>query len=125
MQSLLNMVVMPIFLILCLDVEFSLHVQDTPDPALVPVPLIPGAVPNADVAQPVSRQEEPGLVFGEYPCRYDCSENLAGYQWARNNGISDADNCDGLSAGFIEGCRVYVEHQTVSVETTKLTTTPT
>ena len=118
MQSLLNMVVMPVFLIVCLDYEFSLHVQDTPGPALASVSPAPDIVPPADVVQLVSGLDTLRLVFGEYPCRYDCSEHLAGYQWAEENGISAADNCDGLSAEFIEGCRVYAENRTVSVAVT-------
>src|SRR5450631_1119350 len=35
------------------------------------------------------------LKFGEYPCTPDCAEHEAGYQWGREHGIRDADNCSG------------------------------
>lgn len=47
--------------------------------------------------------------FHDYPCTEDCSGHEAGYQWAEENGIEDADDCGGKSNSFIEGCEVYVE----------------
>ncbi|MER9104451.1 hypothetical protein NKH95_10915 [Mesorhizobium sp. M0848] len=34
-----------------------------------------------------------------------------GYDWAERNGISDANDCDGNSQSFNEGCQAYVEKQ--------------
>ncbi len=44
-----------------------------------------------------------------YDCTEDCSGHDAGYQWAEDEGIDDADNCDRNSESFIEGCEVYVQ----------------
>ena len=44
-----------------------------------------------------------------YACRSDCSGHRAGYDWARNRGISDANQCTGNSQSFIEGCRAFTE----------------
>jgi hypothetical protein len=50
-------------------------------------------------------------AFGGYPCLVDCSEDKAGYRWAEQRGISDPDDCTGITAAFMEGCRVYAEHR--------------
>lgn len=50
-------------------------------------------------------------TFRGYPCTSDCSGHEAGYEWAEDNGISDADDCDGNSQSFIEGCISWVEEQ--------------
>ena len=50
-------------------------------------------------------------TFGGYPCGDDCSQNAAGYRWAVQHGIVDPANCDGGTAPFIEGCRVYTEER--------------
>ena len=47
--------------------------------------------------------------FGSYPCTSDCSGHEAGYNWAEQKGIDQADDCGGNSRSFIEGCRAYVE----------------
>ncbi len=43
------------------------------------------------------------------PCTDDCSGHDAGYQWAEDNAIGDADDCEGKSQSFIDGCVQYVE----------------
>ena len=50
-------------------------------------------------------------TFGGYPCPSDCSEDKAGYRWADQRAISDADDCTGITAAFMEGCRVFAEHR--------------
>ena len=60
---------------------------------------------------PPAKKAETRLTFGGYPCPGDCSEDKAGYQWAARNRISDADDCTGTTAAFIEGCRVYAQRQ--------------
>lgn len=47
--------------------------------------------------------------FGDYPCTDDCSGHVAGYEWAREKGIADPDDCGGNSQSFIEGCMQYAE----------------
>lgn len=47
--------------------------------------------------------------FGGYKCGDDCSEHEAGYDWARNKGISNEKDCAGKTPTFIDGCKVFVE----------------
>ena len=110
---------MPVFLIGCLFYVYYEYDADTPEPAAAPVTFGPFVVQYPEVAASATRlDEEPPLSFGEYPCSDDCSEHLAGYEWGEDNGISEPDNCDGRSARFIEGCRVYAERRSVDVAMT-------
>lgn len=62
-------------------------------------------------AAPAKKAETP-MTFGGYPCpAAGCAEDKAGWQWAARNRISDPDDCTGMTAAFIEGCRVYAERQ--------------
>jgi len=61
-------------------------------------------------ARPAQKQQGP-MTFGEYPCPGDCAEDKAGYDWAARNSITDPDNCTGMTAAFMEGCRVYAERR--------------
>ena len=55
---------------------------------------------------------EGGGTFHGYPCLGDCSGHQAGYTWAEERAINDADECGGNSQSFIEGCKAYAnEHQ--------------
>ncbi len=58
---------------------------------------------------PANLQQQPLLAsFGGYPCAgRDCDRHAAGYRWAIEHGVTNPDNCDGISAAFIEGCRVF------------------
>jgi hypothetical protein len=40
-------------------------------------------------------------------CTEDCSGHEAGFDWARENGLSDPSECGGNSDSFIEGCEAY------------------
>jgi hypothetical protein len=40
-------------------------------------------------------------------CTEDCSGHEAGFEWARENGLTDPSECSGKSASFIEGCEAY------------------
>ena len=112
MESFLNKIVMPIALVGCVFYALNQSEQDTQDSAVGPVTLNPIVVSFSAAAMPESTPDDgPYLRFGEYPCAGDCSEHLAGYTWAQDSGISDPDNCDGQSAQFIEGCRVFVEER--------------
>jgi len=54
----------------------------------------------------------PSAAFGGYPCAGgDCTQDIAGYRWARQDGIIDPDDCTGNSGAFIEGCRVYAQQR--------------
>lgn len=48
-------------------------------------------------------------IYGSAGCTSDCSGHDAGYEWAENNGITDAGECGGNSQSFIEGCEAYAE----------------
>lgn len=60
------------------------------------------------------------LTFGDYPCIPDCTEHEAGYQWGKERGISDPDDCSGNTGSFIEGCRVYAEKQQTTLTAEKM-----
>lgn len=47
--------------------------------------------------------------FHGYDCTDDCSGHEAGYEWAEEKGIDDADDCGGNSQSFIEGCIAWAE----------------
>lgn len=39
----------------------------------------------------------------------------AGYDWAKQNGIMEHDQCGGNSAAFVDGCREYVHDSIVDI----------
>ena len=50
-------------------------------------------------------------THGDEGCTSDCSGHDAGFEWAKDNGITSEDNCSshGDSDGsFAEGCKAYV-----------------
>jgi hypothetical protein len=51
------------------------------------------------------------LMYRGYRCRKDCSGHMAGYEWARQRNIADADACPYRPShpSFHEGCRSYAE----------------
>lgn len=67
-----------------------------------------------------ARGELDGLTYqdqhGSYACTDDCSGHDAGYQWAQDNEIEDAEDCGGNSASFIEGCEAYADDLTEQIE---------
>jgi hypothetical protein len=120
MESFLNKVVTPLVLVGCLFYVYDGFDQDPP-PASVEAPVVfaPVTAPYANDTEFATKKEEATpLLFAGYPCGDDCSEHLAGYQWGRESGLSDPDNCDGRSAPFIEGCRVYVEEKAFDIAMT-------
>ena len=62
---------------------------------------------NRNWARPA---ESAPLYFHGYECKEDCSGHIAGYEWAREHGITDEEDCSGNSESFIEGCKAYVQH---------------
>jgi len=52
-----------------------------------------------------------GLTFQDVgdtsTCTQDCSGHDAGFEWARDRGITDESECGGNSQSFIEGCEEY------------------
>lgn len=49
------------------------------------------------------------VSFHGYDCTHDCSGHVAGYRWAQRKLIDDADDCQGNSQSFVEGCLAHVE----------------
>ena len=55
--------------------------------------------------------------FRRFACTSDCSGHEAGFRWAEEHDITDADDCDAAgehsnSPSFAEGCQAYVEGET-------------
>jgi hypothetical protein len=44
---------------------------------------------------------------GRKACASDCDAHEAGYKWAALHTLKDPGACDGLTPGFIDGCRAY------------------
>jgi len=42
-------------------------------------------------------------------CTDDCSGHDAGFEWAKEKGITDSSECGGKSQSFIEGCEAYAQ----------------
>lgn len=42
-------------------------------------------------------------------CTQDCSGHAAGFEWARDHGVTDVAECSGDSQSFVEGCEAYAE----------------
>jgi hypothetical protein len=55
-------------------------------------------------------------TFHDDDCTDDCSGHEAGYEWAEENDITDADDCDGDSQSFNEGCETWVEENATGDE---------
>ena len=119
METFLNKVLTPLVLLGCLFYVYYGFEEDPPAAIEPPAAFAPVAVPYANDTEYASKDDETApLLFAGYPCGDDCSEHLAGYQWGRESGLSDPDNCEGRSAPFIEGCRVYVEEKAFDVAMT-------
>ena len=48
-------------------------------------------------------------TYNWYDCTENCEWHEAGYEWAENNDIDNADDCDWNSNSFIEWCISYAE----------------
>lgn len=51
------------------------------------------------------------VTSGNWRCTGDCSGHEAGYDWAKEKGITDPGDCGGKSRSFIEGCEAYANEQ--------------
>jgi hypothetical protein len=40
-------------------------------------------------------------------CTEDCGGHDAGFEWARDQGVTDSSECSGDSQSFVEGCEAY------------------
>lgn len=63
------------------------------------------------LALPVRAAADAGLHYKGYRCTQDCSGHRAGYEWARDKGLSERAQCGGKSRSFIEGCYSWVAEQ--------------
>ncbi|HPD74384.1 MAG TPA: hypothetical protein PLX95_03875 [bacterium] len=69
--------------------------------------LLPSLLTACTSYTPNTYEESSG--YKEYGCTQDCSGHNAGWEWAREKGITDPSDCGGKSESFIEGCRSYAE----------------
>lgn len=53
---------------------------------------------------------------GNYVCTDDCSGHEAGFEWAQENDVQDAGECDGYSMSFIEGCETFARERQEQVD---------
>jgi hypothetical protein len=76
-----------------------------------------------DDAQDVARDDLSSQTFQDVgdtsACTEDCSGHDAGFEWAKENGLTDASECQGSSQSFVEGCEAYAAAIDEQVETTK------
>ena len=49
-----------------------------------------------------------GSIGEPYGCTEDCEGHEAGFEWAKDNGITDG-SCYGDSDSFNEGCQAYAD----------------
>lgn len=49
-----------------------------------------------------------GTVGAPYGCTDDCGGHEAGFEWAKENGVTDG-SCFGNSTSFNEGCQAYAD----------------
>jgi hypothetical protein len=42
-------------------------------------------------------------------CTEDCGGHDAGFEWAKENDVTDSSECGGKSQSFIEGCEAYAQ----------------
>lgn len=66
---------------------------------------------SVDESGDVAPGDASGWEARGHPCTSDCSGREAGYRWAEERGLDDANDCGGESASFVEGCRAFVEEQ--------------
>lgn len=66
---------------------------------------------DVDEAYETASEEMAGTTFEEVgdssTCTDDCGGHDAGYEWAQEQGVTDASECGGKSQSFIEGCETY------------------
>ena len=49
-------------------------------------------------------------------CTEDCSGHEAGFEWAKEQGVTDTSECSGDSQSFQEGCEAYASAIETEVE---------
>jgi hypothetical protein len=52
-------------------------------------------------------------------CIDDCSGHVAGYNWAKDRGISKVEGCYGKSISFRDGCLIYVDERLLELSNTR------
>jgi hypothetical protein len=68
----------------------------------------------SEISQDAAADAQAGLASSTYEetagssdCTEDCSGHEAGFEYAKENELTDPDECDGNSQSFVEGCREY------------------
>ena len=56
-----------------------------------------------------NHKEYSGNSFYGYSCKADCAGHRAGYNWAKQKGLTLVSECEGKSQSFIEGCIAWVD----------------
>ena len=68
---------------------------------------------DEDAARDSAVVESIALTFEEVGdtsiCTEDCGGHNAGFEWAKDNEITDESDCGGKSTSFIEGCQTYAQ----------------
>lgn len=68
--------------------------------------LVDQAVDNATPSDvPADEVERPEFDN----CTSDCSGHEAGFEWAREQDVTDASECSGNSDSFVEGCEAFAQ----------------
>ncbi len=66
---------------------------------------------DVEAAYETAREDLSDSSFAEVgdaaECTDDCSGHNAGYEWAKEEGVTDASECSGSSDSFVEGCEAY------------------
>jgi hypothetical protein len=73
-------------------------------------PKKPGPHANEDftaLAESVLADKTFENVAGSNDCTKDCSGHSDGWEWAKENEITNSDACGSKSASFIEGCQAF------------------
>ena len=66
------------------------------------------ATEEAEASDVGASEVEEGGYSG---CIQDCSGHEAGFEWARDQDLSEESECGGNSASFIEGCQQFVQQR--------------
>lgn len=102
----------PFLLLICF---FSLGVSacsesEVAEPG-VAAPVLTTPPFDEDAARDNAVQDSSALTFEEVgdtsTCTDDCSGHDAGFEWGKENDITNESDCGGNSTSFIEGCESY------------------
>ena len=56
-------------------------------------------------------------VAGKSDCTSDCSGHNAGFEWARENGVTESWDCPSSgNPSFVEGCEAFAHYVSTTIE---------